>query len=142
MKTLRLVLVTFALSASVLLAQKHRDPLTQPEIDKIRDTSWEPKLRLPLSSAARPSAPRPRPNVGRPAVTVQEPLCKRCGHGESQHPVRYACDKYPHPDPLQLCGCESDHLEDVCSSCGHKARSHKARHRCRDRACKCWAFQS
>jgi len=101
-----------------------------------------PKLRLPLSSAARPSASRPRPNVGRPAVTVQEPLCKRCGHGESQHPVRYACDKYPHPDPLQLCGCESDHLEDICSSCGHKARSHKARHRCRDRACKCWAFQS
>ena len=34
-----------ALSAS---AQKHRDPLTQQEIDKIRDTSWEPKLRLPL----------------------------------------------------------------------------------------------
>jgi uncharacterized coiled-coil DUF342 family protein len=29
-------------------AQKHRDPLTQQEIDKIRDTSWEPKLRLPL----------------------------------------------------------------------------------------------
>ncbi|PYQ43147.1 MAG: hypothetical protein DMG99_07160 [Acidobacteria bacterium] len=48
MKTLRFVLVAFALSASLLLAQKHRDPLTQPEIDKIRDTSWEPKLRLPL----------------------------------------------------------------------------------------------
>jgi hypothetical protein len=29
-------------------AQRHRDPLTQPEIDQIRDTSWEPKLRLPL----------------------------------------------------------------------------------------------
>jgi uncharacterized coiled-coil DUF342 family protein len=28
--------------------QRHRDPLTQPEIDQIRDTSWEPKLRLPL----------------------------------------------------------------------------------------------
>jgi len=48
MKTLRFVLVAFALSASLLLAQKHRDPLTQPEIDKIRDTSWEPRLRLPL----------------------------------------------------------------------------------------------
>lgn len=29
-------------------AQKHRDPLTQAEIEKIRDTSWEPRLRLPL----------------------------------------------------------------------------------------------
>ena len=48
MKTLRLALVAFALSASLLLAQRHRDPLTQPEIEKIRDTSWEPKLRLPL----------------------------------------------------------------------------------------------
>src|ERR1700739_2787268 len=28
--------------------QRHRDPLTQPEIDQIRDTSWEPRLRLPL----------------------------------------------------------------------------------------------
>jgi len=38
----------FLLAASVALAQRHRDPLTQPEIDQIRDTSWEPKLRLPL----------------------------------------------------------------------------------------------
>ncbi len=30
------------------LAQRHRDPLTGPEIDKVRDSSWEPKLRLPL----------------------------------------------------------------------------------------------
>lgn len=29
-------------------AQKRRDPLTQPEIDKIRDASWEPKERLTL----------------------------------------------------------------------------------------------
>jgi len=29
-------------------AQRHRDPLTATEIDQIRDTSWEPKLRLPL----------------------------------------------------------------------------------------------
>jgi len=30
------------------LAQRHRDPLTQAEIDKIRDASWEPKQRLTL----------------------------------------------------------------------------------------------
>jgi uncharacterized coiled-coil DUF342 family protein len=30
------------------LGQRHRDPLTPPEIDQIRDTSWEPRLRLPL----------------------------------------------------------------------------------------------
>lgn len=29
-------------------AQKHRDPLTGPEIDKIRDASWEPQQRLAL----------------------------------------------------------------------------------------------
>ena len=28
--------------------QKRRDPLTQTEIAQVRDTSWEPKLRLPL----------------------------------------------------------------------------------------------
>jgi len=28
--------------------QRHRDPFTQPEIDQIRDTSWEPQLRLGL----------------------------------------------------------------------------------------------
>lgn len=39
------MLIALALPLS---AQRHRDPLTQPEIDKIRDTSWEPKLRLPL----------------------------------------------------------------------------------------------
>lgn len=30
------------------VAQRHRDPLTQAEINQVRDTSWEPKLRLPL----------------------------------------------------------------------------------------------
>lgn len=40
-------IVLLACAASAL-AQRHRDPLTQPEIDKIRDTSWEPRLRLPL----------------------------------------------------------------------------------------------
>lgn len=29
-------------------AQHRRDPLTQEEIAQVRDTSWEPKLRLPL----------------------------------------------------------------------------------------------
>jgi len=33
---------------SVAIAQRHRDPLTQPEIDKIRDASWEPRERLKL----------------------------------------------------------------------------------------------
>ena len=30
------------------VAQRHRDPLTQSEIDQIRDVSWEPKQRLAL----------------------------------------------------------------------------------------------
>ena len=29
-------------------AQRHHEPLTQPEIDQIRDASWEPKQRLAL----------------------------------------------------------------------------------------------
>ena len=33
---------------SLAFAQKRRDPLTQPEIDKIRDASWEPRERLTL----------------------------------------------------------------------------------------------
>src|SRR6516165_5970810 len=33
---------------AVSRAQHRRDPLTQTEIDQVRDTSWEPKLRLPL----------------------------------------------------------------------------------------------
>ena len=45
-----------ALTCSVLLllgsvvsrGQRHRDPLTPPEIDQIRDTSWEPQQRLSL----------------------------------------------------------------------------------------------
>lgn len=31
-----------------LLAQHHRDPLTQAEIDQVRDASWEPQQRLGL----------------------------------------------------------------------------------------------
>jgi truncated hemoglobin YjbI len=34
--------------AAAAFAQRHRDPLTQPEIDQIRDASWEPKQRLTL----------------------------------------------------------------------------------------------
>lgn len=47
MKSLRL-LVIVVLVAPALMAQRHRDPLTQPEIDQVRDSSWEPKIRLPL----------------------------------------------------------------------------------------------
>jgi hypothetical protein len=44
----RVVSVCMLLCAPFLMAQRRRDPLTQPEIDKIRDSSWEPKQRLPL----------------------------------------------------------------------------------------------
>jgi hypothetical protein len=36
------------MSTLAAVAQKHRDPLTPPEIDQIRDASWEPKQRLAL----------------------------------------------------------------------------------------------
>jgi hypothetical protein len=42
-----LYLSLFALAAAAL-AQRHRDPFTPPEIDKIRDASWEPERRLSL----------------------------------------------------------------------------------------------
>lgn len=42
------IVLSFLLLASSGFAQRHRDPLTPPEIDQIRDTSWEPRLRLPL----------------------------------------------------------------------------------------------
>jgi len=35
-------------AGSMAVAQRRRDPLTQPEIDKIRDASWEPDQRLSL----------------------------------------------------------------------------------------------
>jgi hypothetical protein len=81
------------------------------------------------------------PEEARPVLAPGDAACARCFHGESEHPVRYVCDKYPHPDPLQICGCESPHLEEVCETCGHKARWHKPRHRCRNRDCHCWAFE-
>jgi hypothetical protein len=40
-----LILLALGIGAS---AQRHRDPLTQSEIDQIRDASWEPKARLAL----------------------------------------------------------------------------------------------
>jgi hypothetical protein len=50
MKALRIALslLLCTLAVPVLLAQRHRDPLTQPEIDQIRDASWEPRQRLAL----------------------------------------------------------------------------------------------
>ncbi len=47
---LRIVLCVFCVCVGGLpaRAQRHRDPLTQSEIDKIRDVSWEPKQRLNL----------------------------------------------------------------------------------------------
>jgi hypothetical protein len=41
------ILLMMGLSAGAL-GQRHRDPLTQPEIDQIRDASWEPRERLKL----------------------------------------------------------------------------------------------
>lgn len=38
----------FVLIAAAAAAQRHRDPFTQPEIDQIRDASWEPQQRLSL----------------------------------------------------------------------------------------------
>jgi hypothetical protein len=40
--------VALLLAGLPLGAQHRRDPLTQPEIDQIRDASWEPRQRLTL----------------------------------------------------------------------------------------------
>jgi uncharacterized coiled-coil DUF342 family protein len=45
---MRALIAGVLLVASLALGQRRRDPLTQPEIDQIRDTSWEPSHRLPL----------------------------------------------------------------------------------------------
>jgi len=42
------VWIALVASSSLALGQRHRDPLTQPEIDQIRDASWEPRERLTL----------------------------------------------------------------------------------------------
>jgi hypothetical protein len=110
-----------------------------------------PRLKQPLSAAAIPLS-RPKPIVGKPGAPMEQRTpppslpryavgCHRCGHPQSQHPVRYICDKYPHPNPLQICGCEIDTLADPCPNCGHSARRHKSRHSCRaGDGCGCWAF--
>jgi len=41
-------LLTARAGLSPALAQRHRDPLTQSEMDQIRDASWEPRERLAL----------------------------------------------------------------------------------------------
>jgi hypothetical protein len=49
LSTLRTLLCTSLLLVGCLVfAQRHRDPLTGPEIDQIRDASWEPRDRLKL----------------------------------------------------------------------------------------------
>src|SRR5216684_9166185 len=40
--------VLLTLCSVTAFAQRHRDPLTQPEIDQVRDASWEPQQRLTL----------------------------------------------------------------------------------------------
>ena len=127
-----------------------------------------PRLSLPHSAATVPVT-RPKPQVGRPGNPVRPalppsalppstvpqaspaspvrslpaagPVCSRCGHVESDHPLRYACDKYPHPDPLQICGCEAESPANPCPHCGHSGRRHKPRHRClHGDGCHCWGY--
>ena len=40
--------VLLTVCALTAFAQRRRDPLTQPEIDQVRDASWEPQQRLTL----------------------------------------------------------------------------------------------
>jgi hypothetical protein len=42
------ITVVLFLSGSWALCQRHHDPLTQAEIDQVRDASWEPTQRLAL----------------------------------------------------------------------------------------------
>jgi len=44
----RYVAVAVLLLAAFAFAQRRRDPFTPPEIDQIRDASWEPQQRLTL----------------------------------------------------------------------------------------------
>jgi hypothetical protein len=48
MRSFRWLAIVLLAGVTTLWAQHRRDPLTQTEIDQVRDTSWEPKLRLPL----------------------------------------------------------------------------------------------
>lgn len=47
MKFIYVFLLALLLAGSSF-GQRHHDPLTPSEVDQIRDTSWEPRLRLPL----------------------------------------------------------------------------------------------
>jgi len=46
----RWILASVLLPALISLgwSQRRRDPLTRPEVDQLRDTAWEPELRLKL----------------------------------------------------------------------------------------------
>ena len=48
MKALRSLTIALLLLSTSSMAQRRGDPLTQTEINQVRDTSWEPKSRLPL----------------------------------------------------------------------------------------------
>ena len=49
MKATRTILGMFLLAVATLaIGQRHQDPLTQPEIDQLRDTAVEPELRMKL----------------------------------------------------------------------------------------------
>jgi len=41
-------LALFLFAAAMASGQRHRDPFTPPEVDQIRDASWEPEQRLAL----------------------------------------------------------------------------------------------
>jgi hypothetical protein len=43
-----IVAMVLAGGSAAAAAQRHRDPLTQAEIDQVRDVSWEPQQRLAL----------------------------------------------------------------------------------------------
>ena len=107
-----------------------------------------PRFGLPASAPpsngplAHPQVNRPqRPVAAAPEPVLSATACTRCTHEADAHPLRYVCDRYPHPDPLRICGCAVDAIEDVCSHCGHKGRAHKPRHRCRAAACGCWGYE-
>jgi len=44
----RAAIALVLMASSLAVAQRHHDPLTQSEIDQIRDASWEPQQRLTL----------------------------------------------------------------------------------------------
>ena len=73
---------------SMALAQRHREPLTQSEIDQIRDASWEPKQRLALyvqftrSRLVKLEEMRSDPKTKNRARQTQKIICLK------MHPIR------------------------------------------------------